>query len=153
LNVSALDEPGISDWFDVDVLYGRLDEARPAQRGPDRLRAMSQLEDPGARLEEQRRQHEEVVAAHERDLDAVLSADQALEVARHRHPTEATPKDHDTHWLPQPAAAIAWRAPRGWYVPGSVRKLTARRVHPLMAMMAIVSASSSVSENSARACS
>src|SRR5687768_12521742 len=44
-------------------------------------------------------------------------------------------------------------APRGWYEPGTVRKLTARRVHPLMAMMTIVSATSSDSENSARASS
>src|SRR6185312_9901295 len=38
--------------FEVDVLDGRLDEARVAEAGPDRLRAVAELQHTGAGLEE-----------------------------------------------------------------------------------------------------
>jgi hypothetical protein len=60
--------------FDVHVLDVRLDEARPPQGGADRLSALPQFQPARAGFEQERREHEEVLAAHERDLDVWLPA-------------------------------------------------------------------------------
>jgi hypothetical protein len=52
--------------FEINGFHCGLDEAGSSQRGANRLRAMPQLQAPGAGLEQERRQHEEVLAAHER---------------------------------------------------------------------------------------
>src|SRR5688500_10495633 len=64
----------------IHALDRRLDESCSAQRGADGLRTMTQLECSRARLEEERREHEEVVAAHERDLDGLRATVQSLQL-------------------------------------------------------------------------
>jgi hypothetical protein len=54
--------------FDLDLLDGRLDEARVTEARTDRLRAMAELQDAGAGLEEERAQQKKIVAANERNL-------------------------------------------------------------------------------------
>ena len=81
--------------FDVDVFDGRLDEARAAEAGADRLRAVAQLQHTGAGLEEERAQEEEVVAADERDLDVGPRGEWPVETARGGQPADSAAEDHD----------------------------------------------------------
>ena len=83
--------------FDVDVVNVRLDEARPAQGGADRLSAVPQFQPSRAGFEQERREDEEVLAAHERDLDVALSAQAPLEVPRRCDATESSAEHDDTH--------------------------------------------------------
>jgi hypothetical protein len=65
--------------------------------GTDRLRAMPQLQPAGACLEQQGREHEEVLAAHKCDLDICVPAQNPLEVSRGRYAAESTAKDDNLH--------------------------------------------------------
>jgi hypothetical protein len=80
--------------LDVHRLHGRLDEPGPAQRGSDRLRAVPELQGARACLEQQRREHEEVVPADQRDL-GLRPAQRALELTHERDAREAAAEDHD----------------------------------------------------------
>ena len=60
--------------FEVNRFDGGFDEAGALKGGADGLRAMSQLQPAGACLEQERREHEEVLAAHESDLDICSAA-------------------------------------------------------------------------------
>jgi hypothetical protein len=59
---------------------------------------------PGAGLEQQRREHEEVLAAHERDLDVPSCAQDPLEMTRGRHAAESAAQYDDSHVAPDWAA-------------------------------------------------
>jgi hypothetical protein len=83
--------------LDVDVVNGRLDEARPPQGGANRLSAVPQLESARARFEEERCEDEEVLAAHERDLDVAPTTQAPLEVSRRGDATKSSAKYDDTH--------------------------------------------------------
>jgi hypothetical protein len=86
--------------LDVHLLHGRLDEASAAETRADWLRAVAELQHAGARLEEQWRKEEEVVAADERDLDLPLPGERTLQMASGRKTGNTTPEDDDTRaWL------------------------------------------------------
>ncbi len=80
---------------DIHALDVRLHESRAPQGGPNGLGAVPELQGPGARLEEQWREHEEIVAAHQGDLDTGSLAAQSLEVAGDGHASEPTTQHHD----------------------------------------------------------
>ena len=81
----------------VDRFDGRLDKARPPQGCADGLRAVPQFQPSGARFEQKRRDDEEILAAHERDLDVTVAAQRPLQVARRRHATESASEHNNTH--------------------------------------------------------
>jgi hypothetical protein len=58
---------------------------------------MPQLQPAGAGLEQERREHEEVLAAHERDLDVRVPPQESLEVPRRGHAAESTAEHDDAH--------------------------------------------------------
>jgi hypothetical protein len=58
---------------------------------------MPQFQPAGAGFEQGRRQYEEVVATHERDLDVTVRAQESLEVACGCHAAESTANYDDTH--------------------------------------------------------
>ena len=67
---AALGGNGANDpALDINAFDRGLDEAGPSERGADRLRAVAKLQPAGARFEQQRREHEEVLAADERHFD------------------------------------------------------------------------------------
>ena len=55
----------------VDTLDRCFDETRPSERRADRLRAMPELEPARAGLEQERCEHEEVLATDQRDVDVL----------------------------------------------------------------------------------
>ena len=69
--------------------------ARAAEARADRLRAVTQLQNAGTRLEEQWRKEQEIVAADERDFDLILRAERALEVLRRIKSAEPAAEDED----------------------------------------------------------
>jgi hypothetical protein len=73
----------------------RLDESRATKRGANRLRAVPELQRSRAGFEEQRREHEEIDAAHEGDLDVRPSSQPSLECARRGHTSEPASEHHD----------------------------------------------------------
>ena len=86
--------------FDVDVVNGRLDESRPPQGGADRLGAVPQFQPSRAGFEQQRREDEEVLAAHERDLDVAPPAEAPLEVPRRGNAAKPSAQHDNAHrWL------------------------------------------------------
>ena len=82
---------------DVNRFDGGFDEAGSSKCGADRLSAVQQLHSAGACLEQEWRDHEEVLAAHERDLDICAPTQDTLEVSRGSHAAESAAKDDDTH--------------------------------------------------------
>src|SRR6188474_532645 len=80
---------------DIDVFDRRLDEARAPEAGADRLRAMAKLQDAGARLEEERAEEEEVVAADERDLDVGPPAELPVEMASGGEASDSAAQNED----------------------------------------------------------
>ena len=83
----------------VDALYSRLGEAGGSQERPHRERAVPEVESSRAHLEEQRRDEEEVVPAHQDDLDIRPPLAELFQVAGGVHATEATAEDHDASLL------------------------------------------------------
>ena len=79
------------------VLPHTFESAGTRRRAAFRLRTMAQLEHPGARFEEERRQHKEVVAAHELDVDVTSAAEEPLELACRRQTGEAATQHDDAH--------------------------------------------------------
>ena len=79
----------------VDALHASLAEAGGSQERPHGERAVPQVEGARAHLEEQRRDQEEVVPAHQDDLDIRPPLAELLQVAGGVDPAEATAKDHD----------------------------------------------------------
>ena len=77
----------------VNVLDRCLDESRTSKRRSDRLRAVTELQPAGAGFEQERCEHEEVLAAHERNLD--VRAQGSFEVAGGRHAAEPAAQHHD----------------------------------------------------------
>src|SRR6185437_9852176 len=96
---------------DVHAVYHCLDESGFREGGADGLRAVPQLERSRARLEEERREHEEVVATHERDLDVGAVAEQTLELAHGRDAGEAAAEHDDAYdrWTVHPVATASHR--------------------------------------------
>src|SRR5262245_1993749 len=86
--------------FHVHRFDGRFDEARVLKRGADGLRAMPQLQHAGACLEQERREHEKVLAAHESDLNTSAPAQDTLEVSHSRDAAESAAKDDNAHLPP-----------------------------------------------------
>ena len=95
----------------VDTCDGCLDEAGVPEGGPDRLRAVAQLQPAGAGFEQERRDDEEVLAADERDLDVPVPAEKSLQVSRGRHATESAAQYDDTH-VPRAGAQLDRRVLR-----------------------------------------
>src|SRR6185437_3070639 len=81
--------------LDVDVRDLSFDEAGPPERGPDRLRAMPQLQPARAGLEEERGEDEGVVATDQGDIDPAPRAAEALEMAGHGDAAESASEHHD----------------------------------------------------------
>jgi hypothetical protein len=77
-----------------------LDESRSWQGGADRLRAVPQFQPSGTRFEQERREHEEVLAADERDLDIGLVSQAPLEVPRGRDATKSSAEYDNAHDSP-----------------------------------------------------
>jgi hypothetical protein len=73
----------------------RFDEPRAAERRPDRLRAMAQLQRAGAGLEQERGEDEGMVAAHQGDLDVRAPLAEPLEMPRRRHAAEPAAEYQD----------------------------------------------------------
>ncbi len=95
----------------VHVIHRRLDEACAAQSGPYRLRTVPELERTGARLEEQRRDHEVVVAADQRDRDVVTRTTQLLQTTRRRDsPETASEYDYVLHGPSPSLRSRLWTA-------------------------------------------
>jgi hypothetical protein len=61
---------------------------------------MSKLQPAGAGLEQERREHEEVLAADKSDLDVRAASAESLEVSRGQDTTEPTTDDDETHVSP-----------------------------------------------------
>jgi hypothetical protein len=83
--------------FEVNRFDCGFDEAGSLKCGADGLRAMSQLQPAGACLEQERREHEEVLAAHESDLDICAPPQDPLEVSHGRHAAESAAEDDNAH--------------------------------------------------------
>ena len=83
--------------FEVNRFDGGFDEAGSLQCCADGLRAMSQLQPAGACLEQERREHEEVLAAHESDLDIFAPPQDPFEVSHDRHAAESPAEDENAH--------------------------------------------------------
>jgi len=66
----------------VDIFNRRLDEPRAPKSGTDRLSAVPQFQSSGARFEQKRCHDEEILTAHERDLDIAVPTQTMLEVTR-----------------------------------------------------------------------
>ena len=62
---SQVDHPALQ----IDALNRRLDETRGPQKGTDREAAMAHVKGSGEDLKQQRRHEQEVVPAHQNDLD------------------------------------------------------------------------------------
>jgi hypothetical protein len=71
------------------LLNESLEEPGPAQDGSNGLGTMPELQSSGAGLEQQRREHEEVVATYQRQLDVRSSATKPLELSHCGHPSES----------------------------------------------------------------
>ena len=76
---------------------GGFDEAGSSKRGADGLRAMPQLQAAGTGLEQKRCEHEEVLAAHESDLDIRAPTQHPLEVSHGGDAAESAAKYNNTH--------------------------------------------------------
>src|SRR6185312_17438001 len=83
---------------EVDVVGRGLDELGVPEKWPDGLRAVAQLERARARLEEERRDQKEIVAADEDDFDVAPCADERFELAREDHAAESAAQDDDAGW-------------------------------------------------------
>ena len=79
--------------FHVHTVDRRLDEARSPERRADWLRAVPKLDPAGAGLEEERREDEEILAAHERNLD--VCACDPLQVTDGCETAEPAAEHHD----------------------------------------------------------
>src|SRR5207244_11906479 len=73
----------------------RFDEGGGPQERADREGAMAGIERPGADLEQQRGHQDEIVPAHEDDLDIPPALAKPLQAAGRGHTPEAAAKDHD----------------------------------------------------------
>jgi hypothetical protein len=60
---------------------------------------MSQLQHAGSCLEQERREHEEVIAAHESDLDICAPPQEPLEMSHGRHAAKSA-AEHDYAHVP-----------------------------------------------------
>src|SRR3954468_17783815 len=83
--------------IDVDALNCGLDKTRRLKCSTDRLRTVPQLQPSRAGFEQKWRDDEEVLTAHERNLDPRASAQRPLEVACRRHAAESAAQYDDTH--------------------------------------------------------
>jgi hypothetical protein len=83
--------------FEVNRFDGGFDEAGSMKCGADGLRAVSQLQPARACFEQERREHEEVLAAHESDLDVCVPPQDPLEVWHGGHPAESAAEDDNAH--------------------------------------------------------
>ena len=83
--------------FEIDGYDGGFDETCSSKGGADGLRATAQLQLARACLEQERREHEVVLAAHERDLDVCAPPQDSLELSYGRDTTESAAKYDDTH--------------------------------------------------------
>src|SRR4051794_33180694 len=73
----------------VDAFDRCLDEPCLSESSTDWLRTVPQFQPSGARLEQKRRDDKEILAADQRDLDALVSAQRALQVRRRCHTAES----------------------------------------------------------------
>ena len=78
---------------DVNRFHCGFDEPGSSKRGADGLRAMPQFQAACTGLEQERCEHEEVLAAHESNLD--VRAQGSFEVACGRHAAEPAAQHHD----------------------------------------------------------
>src|SRR5262249_9914382 len=87
----------------VDALDRGFDEARGPQERADREGAMAEVKCSGTDLEEQRRHHEEIVPAHNDEVDIRALPAEFFEVAGRVDSTEAAAEDYDSvrHVIPQ----------------------------------------------------
>jgi hypothetical protein len=83
--------------FQVNRFDCGFDEAGPSKCGADGLRAMPQLQPAGACLEQERRDHEEVLAAHKSDFDISAAPQDFLEASHGRHAAESAAEDNNAH--------------------------------------------------------
>ena len=79
----------------VDALHAPLAEAGGPQERPHGERAVPQIEGARAHLEQQRRHQEEVVPAHQDDLDIRPPLAELFQLAGGVDPAEAPAEDHD----------------------------------------------------------
>jgi hypothetical protein len=89
--------------FDLDRFDGGFDEAGSLKCSADGLRAVTQLQPAGACLEQKGREHEEVLAAHESELDIWAPPQDPLEVSHGRHAAESA-AEHDNAHVPSRSA-------------------------------------------------
>jgi hypothetical protein len=59
---------------------------------------MTQVQNTGARLEKERGQHEEVVAADKREFQPLVCSEELLEAACHSETSETGTQHYDTYW-------------------------------------------------------
>jgi hypothetical protein len=83
--------------FEVDGFDCAFDEACSLKCGADGLCAMSQLQPAGACLEEEGREHEEVLAAHERDLDIRAPPEHPLQLSHRCYAAKSAAEDDNAH--------------------------------------------------------
>ena len=98
----------------VDAAHRRLAEPGGPQEGADGEGAMNRIKRPGKHLEQQRRHEEEVVPAHENDLDVRPALEKLLQAAGRVDPAEAAAQDHDPSLRSAPGTGV--RHVRGDFV-------------------------------------
>jgi len=112
---AALGGNGSNDLpLHVNAFNCCLDKPGSSEGGADRLRAVPQFQPSRARLEKERREHEEVLAAHERDFDLRQPAQESLQMARSRDATEPAAQ-HDNAHCP---SRVRWGSPKIMSPPG-----------------------------------
>ncbi len=98
----------------VDALNRRLDETRGPQKGTDREAAVAQFKGSGKDLKQQWRHEQEVVPAHQNDLDVRVVFEEPFQVAGRVDSAKAAAEDHNAfhrfpHQTLSPAVSRARR--------------------------------------------
>ena len=79
----------------VDALHRGLDKTRGPQKGPEREGAMAHVKGSGKDLKQQRRHEQEVVPAHQNDLDIRTAFEEPFQAAGREDSAKAAAEDHN----------------------------------------------------------